>query len=101
MRAALAAAIADDSTHRYSVDPGLPELRRAIADVLGGRRGVAWDPEQQILVTAGANLAFAEVLPALIEILITAEMVPCRTPSLTGQLLAVRAAMALAGPWRR
>lgn len=67
VREALAAALADDATHRYTVDPGLPELRRAIADVLGGRRGADWDPDRQILVTAGANLAFAEVLPALID----------------------------------
>jgi len=59
VKQALADALADEATHRYTVDPGLPELRRAIADVLGGRRGVRWDPEAQILVTAGANLAFA------------------------------------------
>ena len=68
VKRALAEALADDSTHRYTVDPGLPELRRAIADVLGGHRGVQWDPEGQILITAGANLAFAEVLPALIDV---------------------------------
>ncbi len=67
VREALRAAIADDATHRYTVDPGLPALREAIADVLGGSRGAHWDAEQQILVTAGANLAFAEVLPALID----------------------------------
>jgi aspartate/methionine/tyrosine aminotransferase len=64
---ALRESLDDPSTHRYTVDPGLPELRRAIAQVLGGRRGVAWDAEAQILVTAGANLAFAEVLPCLVD----------------------------------
>jgi aspartate/methionine/tyrosine aminotransferase len=64
---ALAAALEDPATHRYTVDPGLGELRCAIARVLGGRRGAAWDPDEQILVTAGANLAFAEVLPALVD----------------------------------
>ncbi len=64
---ALHQALRDEATHRYTVDPGLPELRAAIAEVLGGGRGVSWDPETQILVTAGANLAFAEVLPALID----------------------------------
>lgn len=68
VKRALADALADEATHRYTVDPGLPELRRAIAEVLGGRRGVRWDPEAQILVTAGANLAFAEVLPALVDV---------------------------------
>jgi aspartate/methionine/tyrosine aminotransferase len=67
VRQALEAALAEPSTHRYSVDPGLPELRRAIAEVLGGRRGARWDAESQIIVTAGANLAFAEVLPALAD----------------------------------
>ena len=64
---ALRTALADDATHRYTVDPGLRELRRAIASVLGGSRGADWDPEEQVLVTAGANLAFAEVLPALAD----------------------------------
>jgi aspartate/methionine/tyrosine aminotransferase len=64
---ALEAALAEPATHRYTPDPGLLELRRAVADVLGGVRGVRWDAEAQILITAGANQAFAEVLPALID----------------------------------
>jgi aspartate/methionine/tyrosine aminotransferase len=64
---ALRTALADDATHRYTVDPGLRELRRAIASVLGRSRGADWDPDEQVLVTAGANLAFAEVLPALAD----------------------------------
>lgn len=64
---ALAACLADPATHRYTVDPGLPELRAAIARVLGGARGASWDPQSQIAVTAGANQAFAEVLPALVD----------------------------------
>jgi aspartate/methionine/tyrosine aminotransferase len=67
VRDALAACLAEPSTHRYTVDPGLGELREAIARVLGGRRGVAWDPERQVVVTAGANQAFAEVLPAIVD----------------------------------
>jgi aspartate/methionine/tyrosine aminotransferase len=65
---ALSSALANEDTHRYTVDPGLRDLRRAIASVLGGRRGAEWDPEEQVLVTAGANLAFAEVLPALADV---------------------------------
>jgi aminotransferase len=64
---ALRACLHDPATHRYTVDPGLPELREAIARVLGGRRGAEWDPQTQIAVTAGANQAFAEVLPALVD----------------------------------
>lgn len=64
---ALEEALADPATHRYTIDPGLPTLRRAIAEVLGGGRGVAWDPASQVLVTAGANQAFAELLPALVD----------------------------------
>jgi aminotransferase len=64
---ALRAALEEESTHRYTVDPGLPELREAIARVLGGARGAAWSAEEQVLVTAGANLAFAEVLPAITD----------------------------------
>jgi len=67
VREALRRSLELDGTHRYTVDPGLPELRGAIARVLGGARGADWDPEGQVLVTAGANLAFAEVLPALVD----------------------------------
>lgn len=67
VREALRASLDDPATHRYTVDPGLPELREAIARVLGGRRGAAWDPETQVVVTAGANQAFAEVLPAIVD----------------------------------
>jgi aminotransferase len=65
--AALRASLNQPATHRYTVDPGLPELRAAVAEVLGARRGVRWDPESQILITAGANLAFAELAPALFD----------------------------------
>jgi len=68
VREALLACLADEATHRYTVDPGLPELREAIARVLGGRRGVEWDPADGVVVTAGANLAFAEVLPAIVDV---------------------------------
>jgi len=64
---ALRASLEREATHRYTVDPGLPELRQAIAGVLGGARGAHWDGAEQVLVTAGANLAFAEVLPALCD----------------------------------
>ena len=67
VREALRACLADEATHHYTVDPGLPELREAIARVLGGRRGVEWDAAEQVVVTAGANLAFAEVLPAIVD----------------------------------
>lgn len=68
VREALRAALDDPLVHRYTVDPGLGALRHAIARVLGGEaRGVEWDPEEQIVVTAGANQGFAEVLPALVD----------------------------------
>ena len=68
VREALLASLADEATHRYTVDPGLPELRQAVARVLGGRRGAEWDPAEGVVVTAGANLAFAEVLPAIVDV---------------------------------
>ncbi len=67
VREALRASLADEATHRYTVDPGLPELREAVARVLGGRRGVEWDAAEQVVITAGANLAFSEVLPAIVD----------------------------------
>lgn len=52
-------------THRYATDPGLPSLRRILAERLGESMQAALDPDG-IIVTAGANQAFALVLTTLV-----------------------------------
>jgi aminotransferase len=58
--------IAEGVCARYSVTPGLPELREAIAELLGGE-GMAYDPDQEVLVTVGSIEAIAATLLATID----------------------------------
>ena len=60
-------ALHDPEVHRYSPDPGLPELRSALARYAAERFGVESDPESEIMVTAGANQACFAALMALVE----------------------------------
>lgn len=55
--AAAAAALGDPATHRYGPDPGLPELRAALAARWRRDAGIAVDPDREIIVTAGGNQA--------------------------------------------
>jgi aminotransferase len=57
----------DPDVHRYAPDPGLPELRVALAHYGAERFGVAWDPEREIVVTPGANQAGFAALLAIAE----------------------------------
>ncbi|MYW91899.1 pyridoxal phosphate-dependent aminotransferase [Amycolatopsis rubida] len=45
---------------------GTPELRRAIAEHLGGQSGLAVDPDRELLVTHGAQQGMSVVLRALL-----------------------------------
>jgi aspartate/methionine/tyrosine aminotransferase len=65
--AALYEAFADPAVHSYSVDPGTPELRRAVADDYRRRLGIELDPEREIVITAGANHAFFQALLAVVN----------------------------------
>ena len=58
--------IAEGACARYSVTPGLPQLREAIAEALR-RDGMSYDPDQEIIVTAGSIEAIAATLLASIE----------------------------------
>jgi aspartate/methionine/tyrosine aminotransferase len=63
---ALRRALEDGSSHIYSADAGVPELRRALAislSMLDG--GVA--PDDEIIITAGGNQAFQLALTTLID----------------------------------
>jgi aspartate/methionine/tyrosine aminotransferase len=65
--AAVGEALDDELLHRYTPDPGLPELRAALAGYLGDRLGVGYDPGTEIIVTAGANQGCFAALMALVE----------------------------------
>jgi len=56
----------EDVCARYSVTPGLPRLRESIAETLGNE-GMAYDPDGEIVVTAGSIEAIAASLLALVE----------------------------------
>ncbi len=58
--------LAEGLCGRYSVTPGLPRLREAIAEALA-RDAMAYDPDGEILVTAGSIEAIAASLLALIQ----------------------------------
>ncbi|MFJ7155302.1 pyridoxal phosphate-dependent aminotransferase [Streptomyces sp. NPDC101118] len=53
--------------NQYPPGPGIPELRRAVADHQRRFYGLAFDPDTEVLVTAGATEAIAASLLALLE----------------------------------
>ncbi len=63
----VAEALRDPDVHRYSPDPGLPELRSALARYAAQRLGVECDPKRELIVTAGANQGCFAALMALVE----------------------------------
>ena len=63
----VAEALRDPEVHRYSPDPGLPELRSALARYAAQRFGLECDPERELIVTAGANQGCFAALMALVE----------------------------------
>src|SRR3984893_14102742 len=54
--------------NQYPPGPGIPELRAAIAEHQGRFGRLDYDPEAEILVTAGATEAIAAALLALCEV---------------------------------
>lgn len=63
---ALRAAVDDGSSHIYSADAGLPELRAALARSLAPL-GARLDPDREIIITAGGNQALQLALTTLID----------------------------------
>lgn len=53
--------------NQYPPGPGIPELRTAIAAHQRRRYGMEFDPDREVLVTAGATEAIAASLLALVE----------------------------------
>ncbi|MET9507375.1 pyridoxal phosphate-dependent aminotransferase [Streptomyces flavidovirens] len=67
VREAAVRALRDGRGNQYPPGPGVPELRTAIADHQQRRYGLSFDPDTEVLVTAGATEAIAASLLALLE----------------------------------
>src|SRR5260221_3986678 len=64
---AAAAAILGGRGNQYPPGPGVPELRQAIAEHQQRFYGLGFDPDTEVLVTAGGTEAVAASLLALVE----------------------------------
>ncbi|WP_030942128.1 pyridoxal phosphate-dependent aminotransferase [Streptomyces sp. NRRL S-646] len=67
VREAAVRALRDGRGNQYPPGPGVPELRTAIAAHQERRYGLSYDPDTEVLVTAGATEAIAATLLALLE----------------------------------
>ncbi|MEU9026344.1 pyridoxal phosphate-dependent aminotransferase [Streptomyces sp. NPDC048383] len=60
-------AVRDGRGNQYPPGPGVPELRTAVAEHQRRFHGLTYDPDTEVLVTAGATEAIAASLLALLE----------------------------------
>lgn len=67
VREAAVRALRDGRGNQYPPGPGVPELRTAVAAHQERRYGLSYDPDTEVLVTAGATEAIAATLLALLE----------------------------------
>ncbi|WP_216588472.1 pyridoxal phosphate-dependent aminotransferase [Streptomyces brasiliscabiei] len=67
IREAAVRALRDGRGNQYPPGPGVPELRAAIVDHQRRRYGLTFDPDTEVLVTAGATEAIAAALLGLLE----------------------------------
>ncbi|MER6459924.1 pyridoxal phosphate-dependent aminotransferase [Streptomyces sp. NPDC001288] len=67
VREAAVRALRDGRGNQYPPGPGVPELRAAVAAHQERRYGLSYDPDGEVLVTAGATEAIAAALLALVE----------------------------------
>ncbi|MGW7454705.1 pyridoxal phosphate-dependent aminotransferase [Streptomyces sp. NPDC054787] len=67
VREAAVRALRNGRGNQYPPPSGVPELRTAIADHQQRRYGLSYDPDREVLVTAGATEAIAASLLALVE----------------------------------
>ncbi|PZT68993.1 putative succinyldiaminopimelate transaminase DapC [Streptomyces sp. SW4] len=67
VREAAVRALRDGRGNQYPPGPGVPELREAIAAHQHRHYGLSYDPDTEVLVTAGATEAIAAALLALVE----------------------------------
>jgi N-succinyldiaminopimelate aminotransferase len=64
---AAASAVLEGRGNQYPPGPGIPELRRAVADHQLRFYDLGFDPDREVLITAGATEAIAAALLALVE----------------------------------
>jgi N-succinyldiaminopimelate aminotransferase len=64
---AAADAVLQGRGNQYPPGPGIPELRRAVADHQKHFYGLEFDPDTEVLITAGATEAIAAAMLALLE----------------------------------
>ncbi|MEU7316741.1 pyridoxal phosphate-dependent aminotransferase [Streptomyces sp. NPDC007083] len=67
IREAAVRALRDGRGNQYPPGPGIPELRTAVAEHQQRFYGLRYDPDTEVLVTAGATEAIAASLLALVE----------------------------------
>lgn len=67
VREAAVRALREGRGNQYPPGPGVPELRQAIAAHQQRHYGLSYDPDTEVLVTAGATEAIAASLLALVE----------------------------------
>ncbi|MBD0424331.1 pyridoxal phosphate-dependent aminotransferase [Streptomyces sp. TRM S81-3] len=67
IREAAVRALRDGRGNQYPPGPGVPELRAAVAAHQQRRYGLSYDPDTEVLVTAGATEAIAAALLGLLE----------------------------------
>ncbi|MFF9196658.1 pyridoxal phosphate-dependent aminotransferase [Streptomyces sp. NPDC014779] len=67
IREAAVRALRDGRGNQYPPGPGVPELRAAVAEHQRRFYGLEYDPDSEVLVTAGATEAIAAALLALVE----------------------------------
>ncbi|MFI9828051.1 pyridoxal phosphate-dependent aminotransferase [Streptomyces sp. NPDC051913] len=67
IREAAVRALRDGRGNQYPPGPGVPELRTAITSHQQRRYELSYDPDTEVLVTAGATEAIAAALLALLE----------------------------------
>ena len=67
VREAAVRALRDGRGNQYPPGPGVPELRAAVVAPQERRYGLSYDPDTEVLVTAGATEAIAAALLALVE----------------------------------
>ncbi|MFD5462988.1 pyridoxal phosphate-dependent aminotransferase [Kitasatospora sp. NPDC127059] len=67
VREAAVRALREGRGNQYPPGPGVPELRTAVAEHQQRFHGLSYDPDTEVLVTAGATEAIAAALLALLE----------------------------------
>ena len=67
IKEAAIAAIREGRGNQYPPGPGIPELRKAVADHQQRFYGITLDPDREVLITVGATEAIAGALLALLN----------------------------------